>query len=430
MNTLLIAISLFFLSTNVVAMSQSEFVQRLKNTHPFFIQQNFTQQISNLNYTKSTANQDWRLGASANSNKQSSEQTASVSLSAAHTLVDSGGEFSLTNSWNENTSSDEYSINYTHPLLKNSHGVNTRLSSDLSQIETKITALQLAQQQKEFILSQLFKLVDLSFAQQQLALTTQRLELSQQELNLAKDKFAQSVVDKVDVLLEEDAYQFALQKQLLAEQTLDLLKQELAIILDLSFATIRSDYDIYQPYSLNISNLRTYLQDNSLEMQLEKLQNNLLIRQLKSDKSNTQVQLDLTLGASNESNKSWNVGLGLSYPLGDTEAKSALETTQINLTKAKENTAELLLELTVKASVLKRKISHLEKLLNSYQRRIKIATERATEEKRRYELGNTPVSFVISAQNNVQDVRLGYAQEAVKYQKSVLEFKAVIDQLL
>jgi outer membrane protein TolC len=165
-------------------------------------------------------------------------------------------------------------------------------------------------------------------------------------------------------------------------------------------------------------------------MKLVSLDRSILQRQLLSDKNSTQALLDLTVGTSNENTNDWSIGLDLSYPLGNTKAKSALEKTQINLAKNKENATEKLLNLTIKTSVLGKKLQHLVKLLDTYQARINIADARALAEKKRYELGNSQVSFVISAQNNVHDVKLAYAQAAVKYQKSVLEFKAVIDQLM
>jgi len=279
-------------------------------------------------------------------------------------------------------------------------------------------------------LSQLFKLVDLSFAQQQITLTTQRLELSQQELTLVKEKFTQSVVDQVDVFLQEDAYQRVLQKQFQAEQELDLLKEELSVLLKIPSMQIKSDFNLYTLYQSNLGNLQDYLRQDTTEMKISQLERTLLQRQLLSDKNNTQAQLNLELSASNSNDNDWRVGLGLSYPLGDTKAKSALEKTQIGLSKAKENSKEQLINLTIKASVLNKKLMHLVKLLGTYQARIKIAQSRALAEKKRYELGNSPISFVISAQNNVHDVNLAYAQVAANYQKSVLEFKAVVDQLL
>jgi len=427
--TLSLGITLLCIS-NALAMTQSEFVERLTNTHPFFTQQGLDQQVSQLNYTASTANQDWVLGSSLDSKNQLNNQISSGSISATHNLVDTGADVSITNTWTDATTSDQFLVNYTQPLLKGFGGINDRLSSDLLRIKTEINSLKLKQSEEAFVLSQLFKLLDLSNAQQQLSLAASRLKLADQELKLVKDKFVQSVVDKVDVLLQKDAYQRAYQQHLQAEQDLDLLKQELAITLDMPAKSMVSDYDLYQLYHSNVDDLPKHLKMYTTEMQTAKLEQAVLIRQLNSDKNNTQLQLDLKLGAGYDTDDIWNVGLGLSYPLGNTKAKSALEKTQIELMKAKENAAELLLKLTVKASVLEKKVAHLAKLLSSYQARIEIAKSRAQEEKRRYELGNSPVSFVISAQNNVQEVRSNYAQAALSYQKSVLEFQAAIDQLL
>ena len=427
--TLTLSIALL-LSTNSVAMTQSEFVERLKMTHPFFTQQGFSQQTSELDYIATTANQDWVLSGTIDSANKLNTQISSSTINATQNLVETGADITISNIWSDGSDADKLTVSYTHPLLKNVDGVNDLLASDLSKIQIDINTLKRTQNTEKFVLSQLVKLIDLSFAQQQLELTTQRLALSEQELTLVKEKFAQSVVDQVDVLLQEDAYQRTLQKQLQAEQELDLLKAELSIILNLPPKLIHSDFNLYQLYENNLGDVTTYLRENTAEMKIAKLDQALLQRQLLSDKNNTQVQLDLQLGVSNKNDNDWNIGLGLSYPLGDTKAKTALEKTYINLSKAKENSAEQLLNLRVTQNVLSKKLTHLTKLLNTYQARIKIANSRALEEKKRYELGNSQISFVISAQNNVHDVKLAYAQVATSYQKTILEYKATIDQLM
>ena len=427
--TLTLSIALL-LSTNSVAMTQSEFVERLEMIHPFFTQQGFSQQTSELDYIATTANQDWVLSGTIDSANKLNTQISSSTINATQNLVETGADITISNIWSDGSDADKLTVSYTHPLLKNVDGVNDLLASDLSKIQIDINTLKRTQNTEKFVLSQLVKLIDLSFAQQQLELTTQRLALSEQELTLVKEKFAQSVVDQVDVLLQEDAYQRTLQKQLQAEQELDLLKAELSIILNLPPKLIHSDFNLYQLYENNLGDVTTYLRENTAEMKIAKLDQALLQRQLLSDKNNTQVQLDLQLGVSNKNDNDWNIGLGLSYPLGDTKAKTALEKTYINLSKAKENSAEQLLNLRVTQNVLSKKLTHLTKLLNTYQARIKIANSRALEEKKRYELGNSQISFVISAQNNVHDVKLAYAQVATSYQKTILEYKATIDQLM
>lgn len=427
--TLSLSIALLF-SANAAAITQSEFAKRLQEVHPFFTQQGFDQQTSKLDYIATTANQDWVLTGSVDSINSLNTQSSSSTIGATHNLVDTGADITISNVWSDGVATDRLSVSYTQPLLKGIGGVNDQLKGDLSIIKIDINNLKRAQNAEQFILSQLFKLVDLSFAQQQLTLTTQRLELSQQELTLVKEKFTQSVVDQVDVFLQEDAYQRVLQKQFQAEQELDLLKEELSVLLKIPSMQIKSDFNLYTLYQSNLGNLQDYLRQDTTEMKISQLERTLLQRQLLSDKNNTQAQLNLELSASNSNDNDWRVGLGLSYPLGDTKAKSALEKTQIGLSKAKENSKEQLINLTIKASVLNKKLMHLVKLLGTYQARIKIAQSRALAEKKRYELGNSPISFVISAQNNVHDVNLAYAQVAANYQKSVLEFKAVVDQLL
>ena len=427
--TLTLSIALL-LSTNSLAMTQSDFVERLKMVHPFFTQQGYSQQTSELDYIATTANQDWVLSGTIDSANKLNTQISSSTINATQNLVDTGADITISNVWSDGSDTDKLTVSYTHPLLKNVNGVNDLLASDLSKIQIDINTLKRTQNTEKFVLSQLVKLIDLSFAQQQLELTTQRLALSEQELTLVKEKFAQSVVDQVDVLLQEDAYQRTLQKQLQAEQELDLLKAELSIILNLPPKLIHSDFNLYQLYENNLGDVTTYLRENTAEMKIAKLDQALLQRQLLSDKNNTQAQLDLQLGVSNKNDNDWNIGLGLSYPLGDTKAKTALEKTYINLSKAKENSAEQLLNLRVTQNVLSKKLTHLTKLLNTYQARIKIANSRALEEKKRYELGNSQISFVISAQNNVHDVKLAYAQVATSYQKTILEYKATIDQLM
>ena len=427
--TLALSLTLL-LSGSSIAMTQAEFVDRLIKSHPFFTQQEFDQKATKIDYDASSENQDWMLSTSVKSSNKLNAQTSSASIGATRNMVVTGGDFILSNVWNDGVATDKLTMTYSHPLLKNAQGVNDLLKGDLAKIAIKVNALKLKHSAEEFVLTQLYKLVDLSYAQEQLVLTNHRLTLAQQELSLVKDKFEQSLVDEVDVLLQEDAFQRVLQKQLQAEQDLDLLKQELSITLGMSVGSIHSDYDLYQLYQTEFDNLSQQLVQNTTEMKLVSLDRSILQRQLLSDKNNTQALLDLTIGTSNENTNDWSVGLDLSYPLGNTKAKSALEKTQINLAKNKENATEKLLNLTIKTSVLGKKLQHLVKLLDTYQARINIADARTLAEKKRYELGNSQVSFVISAQNNVHDVKLAYAQAAVKYQKSVLEFKAVIDQLM
>ncbi len=457
-----IAVVLLLVFNNSQAMTQSEFISRLKSTHPFFAQLNLNAQIKDIDKKATTANQDWVIGVDANYKNEDADNissvttysdldTTSIDISATKKLIDSGSDITFKHNWKEkdkaststlNTNRNKFSIDYVHPLLKNKNGINDRLSTDLASIDIQINNLDLIEQQEGFIKDKLKKFVDLAYAQQQIIINNQRLDLAAQELELVKEKFNASVVDRVDVLLQEDAYQGAKQQQLQAQQDLDLLCNEIAIILNVDISSVSAEIDLYKPYTVINDNLNDYLSSKSRVLQITDLNHNLLKRQLKSDKNESEVELNLNLGIISEGENAnysdsissqsptWNVGLGLSYPIGGTKAKSNIEKTQIKITKLKQQRREQLLDIFAQAKVLKQKIGHLSKMLDSNKVQIKIAKARAVEEKSRYENGNSQASFVISAQNNEQNVKLNYAKVAKNYQKSVIDFKAVVDQLL
>ncbi len=435
---------IFAICLDIQAMTQHEFIQRLKDTHLFFTQLDLSVQIKQIDQQATTANQDWVAGVKTNFKSEDvsatdDSETTSVDFSVTKKILSSGADMTLKHNWKKENkvNGNKFSIDYVHPLLKNASGINDQLNTDLSNIDIQISRLDAAEQQEVFILAQLKKFVDLAYAQARLMINNQRLDLATQELALIKQKFTMSVVDKVDVLLQEDAYQSAKQQQLQARQDLNLLRHEMAIILDISFSNVKAEFDLYQHHTTNNDNLKQYLLSNSRVLKIADLNQDLLKRQLKSDKSNSKVQLDLRLGISSASedfisnqSPSWNIGLDLGYPIGGTKAKSAIEKTQIKLARAKQQKQEQLLNIHAKANALKQKIQYLLEILDSNKMQIKIAKARTKEEKRRYNNANSQASFVISAQNNEQNANLNHIQVAKNYQQSVLDFKATIDQLL
>ncbi|QKQ24091.1 TolC family protein [Candidatus Ruthia endofausta] len=458
----LITVLIFAICLDAQAMTQNKFIERLKNTHPFFTQLDLSLQIKQIDQQATRANQDWLVGVKTNfKNEDVSDissittynnlNTTSIDFSATKKIVSSGAGITVKHNWKNkskaeiaslNIKRNKFSIDYFYPLLKDASGINDQLNTDLSNIDVQISRLEIAEQQEIFILTQLKKFIDLAYAQERLMINNQRLDLATQELTLVKQKFTMSVVDKVDVLLQEDAYQSAKQQQLQTQQDLNFLRHEMAITLDIDFSNVRAEFDLYQGYTTNDDNLKQYLLTNSRVLKIADLNQDLLERQLKSDKNNSKIQLDLKLGISSEGensrytssissqSSSWNIGLDLSYPIGGMQAKSAIEKTQIKLARAREQKQEQLLNIHAKANALKQKIQYLVEILESNKMQIEIAKARTKEEKRRYNNANSQASFVISAQNNEQSASLNHIQVAKSYQQSVLDFKATIDQLL
>ena len=449
---------LFLTMANAQAITEQAFVEQLKKTHPFFNQQALSSQIKYIEKQATKANEDWIIALDAQykdedvsnvSSITSYDQldTSSLTSSATRKFTQTGSDITLKHTWKDksedlNTSRNTFSVDYTHPLLKNKDGINDRLNTDIAQFSIEKNTLDRLEQEEDFILKNLQRFIDLAYAQEQQTINENRLLLAKQELDLVNKRYAASVVEKVDVLLQEDAYQRAKQQLLQAQQDLALLRREIAITLSLDYDKVVANTDLYKAYVFDASSLKNQLQTQSRALKLLEIDQQILRRQLQSYQNQSQAKLDLKLGLTRDGEKdnfsdslshqstSWNVGLGLSYPLGGVKSNSDIAKSEIELTKSREKQQEKLLELHVQAATLKEKIQLLEVMMQSNREQIVIAKARTIEEKKRYTNGNGQASFVINAQNNEQSVALSYAQVAKNYQKSVLEFKATIDQLL
>jgi outer membrane protein TolC len=423
------------------AMTQAEFVQSLKNNHPFFNQQALSTQIKQVEMQATRANEDWLLSVSTTYNK---DQKDAVSFSANKAFTDNGSRATLSHTWIDTDISDgksKFSLDYVYPLLRNNGGINDRLELDVSQVAVVQNNLSRSEQEENFILKKLKRFVDLNYAQEQQLIHERRLSFAKQELVLVRKKFIASVVDKVDVLLQEDAYQKAKQQLLQAQQDLVVLRHEIAITLGIDFDQITNTKNLYRPYKLNDQYNKKQLLGKARVLKITDLDLKILKRQLASFKNESQAQLDLNLGlvsegentnysdALSDQSTSWNIGLGLSYPLGGVKSSSNITKAQIKIKRLIQYKREQNLDLSIAITTLREKIILLSELLKSNQKQIMIAKDRTTEEKAQYANGNGKASFVISAQNNEQNAQLGYAQVATNYQKAVLEYKATLDIL-
>ncbi len=443
---------------NVQALTEQGFVERLRTTHPFFNQQALSSKVKLIEKRATKANEDWVIALESlyqSDHKNSGDistttsnlDTASIGLSATRKYTNTGSDITLKHTWKDkskstDTTNNGFSLDYTYPLLRNKGGINDRLSGDVAQIAINQNTLQRLEVEEGFILGKLSRFIDLAYAQEQQSINERRLALSEKELALVKKKYNASVVEKVDVLLQQDAYQTANQKLLQAQQDLMLLRHEIAVTLDLDFEKVVASTDFYKIYKPSEIALKAYLSKNSRVLKINNLSQKILKRQLLSFKNTAKAKLDLKLGISSAgentnyskslSNQSttWKVGLGLSYPIGGIEADSNIKKTNIELEILVQSKREQLLDIYTQAKTLKEKIQLLEKMMHANQAQIKIAKARTTEEKQRYSNGNGQASFVINAQNNEQVVKLSYAQVAKNYQKAILEFKASIDQLV
>jgi SMC interacting uncharacterized protein involved in chromosome segregation len=75
-------------------------------------------------------------------------------------------------------------------------------------------------------------------------------------------------------------------------------------------------------------------------------------------------------------------------------------------------------------------IVELEKVLELNQEQIKSAIEKTAEEIKLYNQGRSQLTFVIQSRDNEENAKLLYAQNASLYHTLLLQYQALLDELL
>jgi len=338
----------------------------------------------------------------------------------------------------------QLSVTYSHPLLKNKKGILDRLEYESAAYAVDFSKIQSTENQENFLLNIGISFLDWMFLEEQLNINNERLQLAEKELASAKEKFDAHLIDRVDVLRQEDAQRIAMQKVVLSQSHWSAKRTELAVLaLSPKIDESKPDFDIYgrierEEVEQTISRLND---DSRILKALDVLQDQLALR--KDGISNQKKpQLDVSVGSAliedDESygksfgvkNPSLSVGLKFTYPLGNHTSKADVRKTELELLqlKADKQSVSLDLESSIRSVLIQ--ITEMENVLDLNQSQIESARERTLEEMKVYEQGRGDMTFVIQSQDNEANSRLTYLQNAIAYHKLVLQYRALRDQLL
>ena len=91
---------------------------------------------------------------------------------------------------------------------------------------------------------------------------------------------------------------------------------------------------------------------------------------------------------------------------------------------------EISLDLASAVTNIYIQVEELEKVLTLNQEQIQSAKRKTEEELKLYNQGRGELTFVIQSRDSEQNAKLRYAQNAVTYHKLLIEYRAIMDQLL
>ena len=446
-----------FFSLKVNAITIEEFSSELLKSHPYFLQQTLSEKVSIIDQKDALIYSDWTIQAGASESYASGEDQdvksydnryiTGYEVSAAKKFPDTGASLTLGHSWNiantdnTNLSSNSFSLDYTRPLLQNKDGLNDRLAADIATIDSQLKQINLQEQSENYLASKLKKFIDLAHAQEKEKLYKDQLELSKEQLSLADKKFNQSLIEKTALLQEQDAYTRADQQWLQSRLDLANLQQELSSLIGMSKNNMTVELDLFERQIIMQIDAANFVTKSRTLQQLDfdKLK---LKRQLVTYKDKNKANVNLTMGIASqgEHNKffkslsnrdySWNVGVNVSYPINPIKESLDIQRAEINITQIDAQKSEKVIDIEQQISYLASQINLLDELMSINAKQVKLANQKIAEEAIKYKEARGQKSLLISAQKSANQALISSLQTATNYQKTIIDYRATIDQLL
>ena len=445
-----------FLSTDVIAITSEEFSTKLMQTHPYFLQLSLSEKVSLVDQKIARTYTDWNIQMGANESFSAGDDissrlykdlyTTSYEVSAHRKIANSGANLNLKHSWSRNDkdstvlNTNVFSLDYVKPLLQNQNGLNDRLAVDIADIDLLAKQVSLLEQAESFLASKLTKLVDLALKQELEQLYMFQLELSKQQLDLAEEKFSNSLIDKSSLLQEKDTYVKANQQWLQSSRELNILRQELASLINVKESEMVVEFDLFKEQPIMRVEPAVFVK-NSRSMQKFDFDKSKLQRRLETYENKTMPSVNLNMGIASQAEDdkyfssfgnrdfSWNIGVDVSYPLGARKESLDVERTEISIAQLDAQRRETEINLEQQVSYLLAQIDLLAELVDISLEQGELANEKVIEEKTKYDNARGQKSLLIAAQKNANLARLSNVQTAASYQKIIIDYRAATDQL-
>lgn len=457
---------MFFVLTTVSAFAEEitmkEFLDLVKENHPFFTKEALTADIEKKQAETYLGDEDWNLSITP-SFSHSGEVTASeyganrienfgIEAGVSRKLWSTGGQlgFSVSSGYRNsdfttlNRFKHGIGVSYTHPLLQNSKGKLYRLNYDLSKYAIDSAEIQALENQEEFILDVTTRFLDWVRLSEMIQISRERLNLAEEQLKQTEKKRKANLVDKVDVLRSQDAVRIAEQALLQIESQWKAKQAELSVLAqDRKIYEKNPAYGIYTIEKLpGIEKSLSDLKKQSRVLKTLAVLKEKLTHSREGLVEQDRPELNLTLsgwlyGSDEQFVESLGIykpdvliSAGFTMPIEKRTVNAKIEKVDLQIMQIDEDINNIEVNLEASLRNLFIQIVEMEKILALNQEQIASAQEKTTEEVKMYNQGRGQLTFVIQSRDNEENAKLTYVENAVFYHSLLFQYRALLDELL
>ncbi|MFC1595494.1 TolC family protein [Gemmatimonadota bacterium] len=339
--------------------------------------------------------------------------------------------------------SNRIDVSYIHPLRRNKGGFLDRFAYELKNFDIDFSEVQAAENLEDFLVGAAARYLDWVFAGEQRRIIAERLRLSEEELDRISRRREANLVDEVDVLRAEDVVRIWQQNQVLADARWSALQAELSVLAQNDeILQLDPDYDLYDIGDLpSLDDAITGLDEDIRILHLLNIridQTQFVGQQyeeiMKPDLSfitrfNTKELDERVLNSFVMDKPDLTLSLRYSIPVQNRTARSQLERTQSQAAQLEQQIAEIRLTLASSLTNLHIQMREMRNVLELNVEQIASAARRTEAELQRYNQGRGNLTFVIQSQDNEQNARLTYADNAISYHHLMLSYENLMDRI-
>ena len=344
----------------------------------------------------------------------------------------------------ETFAQNQISLSYELPLKRNKHGFLDQFAYNLKKYNIDVTKVNDEEVRENFLETASQKYLDWVFLSEQIKIIQERIKLSGEELENVKKRLQAYLVDEVDIIRAEDAVRYWNQNLMIVKSQWSALQGELAALAqDKDLESSSPDFDLFSLKEIYpVSAVEPYLRDSlritkAINIRLEQLgyvkkgfEENMKPDLTAYGELNLRKVNDKILHSLYLSKPLVNVGLKYSFPKKNIKAKAEIEKNKLEAKYLRKQIDEIVVNVVSALTNLYIQIKDMENVMKLDKELIKSAKKRTEEELKLYNQGRGQLTFVIQSRDNEQNAQLAYTMNALKYNKLIVSYNALMDQLL
>lgn len=333
------------------------------------------------------------------------------------------------------------SLTYSQPLLYGFMGEALKFPVYSASRNVQVSTFQSEEALEDFILNQISMYIDWALAFELTELSFSRFQLARESYNQTRDRVKVNLSEKIDLLRAESALERAHQLWLTQKAHLKSMQFKLSSqISDPSILLKSPQFELYEtvyvkkPSYIVASRLRSVksfklnksIFKKQLDLSESKRNGNLyLIGQYDFLGGSTEFQ-----NAQNYFNNNSTIAIQYSRTLSDTQSIEQVKKEREELQQIEYEETQLLIDLESEILSLYTLIEEYKNILSTTLNQIMIAQQQTKAEEELYKQGRSSLDMLIQSQDNFLNSKLAYANLSANYQKYVLSYQALTDELL